>query len=113
LAFTVGDVETDPDLLTVTAVSSNPNLFPAGAVVLGGSGANRDATFTPATNLSGTATIVFLVTDPDGGSRFTSTRVTVSSLVDANAPFPFGQFSILEPGDADGDGDLDVLIAGT
>jgi hypothetical protein len=113
VAFTVGDAETSPAALTVSAVSSNPNLFPAGSVLLGGSGASRDATFTPATNQSGTATIIFTVSDPNGGSTNVSTRITVSSLVDAAAPFPLGQFSILEPGDADGDGDLDFLIAGT
>ncbi|HSU52859.1 MAG TPA: FG-GAP-like repeat-containing protein, partial [Candidatus Dormibacteraeota bacterium] len=113
LGFTVGDAETDPAALTVTAVSSNPTLFPAGSVVLGGSGASRDATFTPATNQSGTATIIFTVSDPTGGATTASTRITVNSLVDANAPFPIGQFSIIEPGDADGDGNLDMLIAGT
>lgn len=113
LAFTVGDAETDPALLTVSAVSSNPNLFPAGSVLLGGSGASRAVTFIPAVNQSGTATIIFTVSDPDGGATNVSTRITVSSLVDAAAPFPLGQFSILEPGDVDGDGDLDVLIAGT
>jgi len=113
LAFTVGDAETDPASLTVSAVSSNPNLFPAGSVLLGGGGASREVTFTPATNRSGSATIIFTVSDPNGGSTNVSTRITVSSLVDAAAPFPIGQFSILEPGDADGDGDLDFLIAGT
>ena len=113
LAFTVGDAETDPAALTVSAVSSNPNLFPAGSIVLGGSGASRQATFSPATNQSGSATIVFVVRDPNGGSTIASTRITVSSLVDSGASFTEGQFSILEPGDVDGDGDLDLLIAGT
>jgi hypothetical protein len=113
LSFTVGDTETDPTALTVAAVSSNTKLFPVGSVVLGGSGASRNATFTPAVNQSGSATIIFTVSDPDGGSRTASTRITVNSLVDATAPFPIGQFSILEPGDVDGDGDLDLLIAGT
>jgi hypothetical protein len=113
LSFTVGDTESSATALTVTAVSSNPTLFPVGSIVLGGSGASRDATFTPATNLSGSATIIFTVNDPDGGSTNVSTRVTVNSLVDAAAPFPIGQFSILEPGDVDGDGNLDFLIAGT
>ncbi|MDB6112075.1 MAG: putative peptidase, partial [Pedosphaera sp.] len=113
LSFTIGDAETDPASLTVAAVSSNTNLFPVGSVVLSGSGANRAATFTPAVNQGGSATIIFTVSDPDGGSRIASTRITVSTLVDAAAPFPIGRFSILEPGDVDGDGDLDFLIAGT
>ncbi len=113
LALTIGDAESSASALTVAAISSNPTLFPVGSVVLGGTGTSRDVTFAPATNQSGTATIVFTVSDPDGGSTNVSTRVTVNSLVDAAAPFPIGQFSILEPGDVDGDGNLDILIAGT
>ena len=113
LQFTVADAESDPALLTVSVVSSNPNLFPDGAIVLGGAGAVREATFTPATNKSGNATVIFTVRDPQGGFTLASTRITVVSLVDAAAGFPDGQFSILEPADADGDGDLDLLLAGT
>jgi hypothetical protein len=110
--FTVGDADTDPSLLTVTAVSTSSSLFPDGAVVLNGGSDVREATFSPAPNRSGSAFIVFTVRDPEGGSATVSTRITVNSLIDAAAPFPLGQFSILEPGDADGDGDLDFLIAG-
>jgi hypothetical protein len=113
LSFTVGDAETDPAALTVSTVSSSPSLFPPGSIVLGGSGSSRQATFTPATNQSGTATIIFTVRDPNGGSSTASTRITVNSLVDSLATFTEGQFSILEPGDADGDGKLDLLLAGT
>ena len=113
LSFMVSDAETDPNLLTVVAVSANPTIFPEGSIVIGGSGVFRDATFTPAANASGTATIIFTVRDPDGGMTNVSTRITVNSLVDAVAGFPDGQFSVMEPGDVDGDGDLDMLLAGT
>lgn len=63
LAFTVGDAETNAASLTVSATSSNQTLVPNASVVLGGSGANRTVTVTPALNQSGTATITLTVTD--------------------------------------------------
>ena len=48
LAFTIGDVETDPDSLTVTAVSSNQTIIPDANLVLGGTGTDRTITVTPA-----------------------------------------------------------------
>ena len=68
LAFTIGDAETDPTLLTVTAVSSNAALLPAGGIVLGGSGANRTIVLTPAADANsvrngGTATVTVTVSD--------------------------------------------------
>ena len=40
LPFTVGDAQTAPGSLTVTATSSNTALVPTANVVFGGSGAN-------------------------------------------------------------------------
>src|SRR3989441_960759 len=44
-------------------ISSTPTLVPAANIVLGGSGANRTVTMTPALNQSGTATIPVTVSD--------------------------------------------------
>ncbi|MBE2216550.1 MAG: fibronectin type III domain-containing protein, partial [Opitutaceae bacterium] len=63
LAFTVGDVETTAGSLTVTASSSNTTLVPSSGIVLGGSGASRTVTVTPASGQSGTATITVTVSD--------------------------------------------------
>jgi hypothetical protein len=63
LAFTVGDAETAAGSLTVTGASSNTTLVPVANIVLGGSGANRTVTVTPATGQSGTATITITVSD--------------------------------------------------
>ena len=82
LAFTVGDVETDPALLTVTAASSNPTLLPAGNIVLAGTGAARTVTVTPATALSGQATVTLTVSDGTTSSS-SSFLLTVGS---ANTP---------------------------
>jgi hypothetical protein len=63
LNFTIGDVETAAASLTVTRTSSNPTLVPVANIVLGGSGANRTVTVTPAANQTGTATITVTVSD--------------------------------------------------
>src|SRR6185369_2671518 len=61
--------------------SSNPSLVPTNNVVLGGSGASRTVTVSPAANLSGTSTIS--VTVSDGGlSAGSSFLVTVNPVND-------------------------------
>ncbi|PTL75569.1 Ig-like domain-containing protein [Vitiosangium sp. GDMCC 1.1324] len=80
LAFTVGDVETAADSLTVTATSSNTDLVPndPSHLVLGGSGSSRTLNVVPA-SASGSTTITLSVSD---GSATTSTTfvVDVTSL---------------------------------
>jgi VCBS repeat-containing protein len=63
IAFTVGDLETTAGSLTVTGTSSNPTLVPNANIVVGGSGAARIMTVTPAAGQSGTATITVTVSD--------------------------------------------------
>jgi hypothetical protein len=63
LAFTIGDVETAAGSLTVTATSSDPTLIPNANLIIGGSGASRTLTATPAANQFGTATITVTVND--------------------------------------------------
>lgn len=63
IAFTVGDAETAPGSLIVTASSSNPGLIPNGAITLGGSGASRTITATPLAGQSGSAIISVVVND--------------------------------------------------
>ncbi|SEL11644.1 DNA-binding beta-propeller fold protein YncE [Stigmatella aurantiaca] len=76
LAFTVGDVETAADSLTVTATSSNTSLVPndPSHLVLGGSGANRTVNVVPSASASGSTTITLSVSD---GSATTSTTFAV------------------------------------
>jgi hypothetical protein len=83
LTFTVGDAETPAAALTVTRASSDTGLFPTANIVLGGAGANRTVTVTPAANQTGTATITLTVTDANGGTATTSFTVTVNPLPDA------------------------------
>ena len=63
LSFTVGDPESAPGTLAVSADSSNPTFVPNGNIIFGGSGASRTITVTPAANQSGGATITVTVSD--------------------------------------------------
>jgi hypothetical protein len=81
LSFTVGDEETAPAALSVTAGSSNTTLVPNANLALGGSGANRSITVTPAANQNGSTNITVTVSD-GGESASTSFTVTVTAVPD-------------------------------
>src|SRR6185436_7957873 len=82
LAFTVGDTETLAADLTVTAASDNLSLVPLANIVLGGAGASRTVTVTPALNQTGTATITLTVTDADTGTATDTFVLTVTAVND-------------------------------
>jgi|GEM_PF-5415064 len=63
IAFTVGDAETAPGSLIVTATSSNQVLVPDANITLGGTGANRTIDILPALNQFGASTITVSVSD--------------------------------------------------
>jgi uncharacterized repeat protein (TIGR03806 family) len=82
LPFSIGDVETASESLALTPSSSNPGLIPTSAIILGGSGANRTVTVSPAANEYGVATITLAVSDADGGSASSSFVVSVNAVND-------------------------------
>ena len=68
VSFTVGDAESGPEPLFVSATSSDPLLVPANKIALSGSGATRGLAITPGVDasnqpLTGTATITVTVSD--------------------------------------------------
>jgi hypothetical protein len=65
ILFTVGDAQTPPASLTLSATSSNPAVVAntAAAFAFGGSGANRSLAVTPQPEASGTSTITVRVSD--------------------------------------------------
>ena len=56
--------------------------MPAANIVLGGTGASRTVTVTPAPNQSGTATITLTVTDGNGGTASDTFVLTVTAVND-------------------------------
>ena len=81
VAFTVGDAESAAGALTVSGGTSNAALVPVGNIVLGGTGATRSVTVTPAANQSGTATITVTVSDGQANTS-TSFLLTVTAVND-------------------------------
>ncbi len=94
IPFTVGDAETAPGSLVVTASSSDTTLFPPGSITLGGSGANRTISLSPAANLSGTATITVTVEDGDGSTTTDTFTVQVTAVNDAPTLDPIAAVSL-------------------
>jgi autotransporter-associated beta strand protein len=86
LSFAVGDAETAAGSLVVTASSSNTTLVPNANIALGGSGAGRTVTVTPAAGVSGTATITLTVIDGGGLTATDTFTVTVDPPAAPGAP---------------------------
>jgi hypothetical protein len=86
IGFTVGDAETTPDALGVTAAFDNPTPLPAAGIVLAGSGANRTVTITLVAGQTGAATITVTVSDPNGLTASNTFTVTVTPVAANSAP---------------------------
>ena len=87
LAVTVGDAETAASALAFTAVAADTTLLPASGITVGGTGANRTVTLTPAANRNGSTVITLTVSD--GTTTATSTfTLTVTAVNDGAAPAP-------------------------
>jgi len=65
LGFTVGDLESNPDDLILTAISANPALLPNDSdhITFGGSSSNRTVTLSPAPGQAGVAPVTVVVSD--------------------------------------------------
>lgn len=88
IQFTIGDLETAPASLVVTALSSNIALVPIGNLLLSGSGANRTVTAKPASDESGTTAVTLTVSD----GSLTATTVFVLTVQPVNdAPVAYDQ----------------------
>ncbi|MBA1333283.1 hypothetical protein QQ73_20285, partial [Candidatus Endoriftia persephone str. Guaymas] len=82
IAFVINDAETTPGNLVVTASSSNQTLLPDANITLGGSGADRSVSITPAAQQSGSAVVTVTVADSDGESVSESFNLTVNTIND-------------------------------
>ncbi|HKQ36665.1 MAG TPA: immunoglobulin domain-containing protein, partial [Verrucomicrobiae bacterium] len=80
--FYVNDLETTPNALTLSALSSNPTLIPQFRISLLGSGTNRSVRIIPAQNQSGSAVITVTVRDGEGRTASDSFVLTVQATND-------------------------------
>jgi Bacterial Ig domain len=96
LAVAIGDAESDAGALRVTATSSDTSLLPESNVVLGGSGANRTLTLTPAESAAGSATVAVTVTDPQGQSTTRNFRLTVNAVLVSFTGWTTDTFAVAE-----------------
>ena len=93
--FTVGDSETPPANLVVTATSSDATIVPDNNISLGGTGANRTLTITPSQNVgsltvSATTTITVTVSD-----KFVTTSDSFVFTVNAINRVPYADTQFL------------------
>lgn len=84
VGFTVGDAETPAGSLNVAVGSSNAALVPTASLVIGGAGASRTLSATPAADQFGTTMITVTVTD--GGGLIASHSFTLTVLPVNDAP---------------------------
>lgn len=78
LIFTIGDAETPPEALILSASSSNTTLVPNANILFGGSGSNRTMIITPEPNQFGMTSIAVTVADEGGLSAVTVFDLTVT-----------------------------------
>ena len=120
ISFTIGDLETDADSLSITVFSSDPSLIPEDGIIIEGVGAERSLILTPAANQYGSATITVLISDGEA----TITRefvLTVNPVNDAPTLSPIAnqttEMEITSPsisltiGDVDNDAESLTLRA--
>jgi murein DD-endopeptidase MepM/ murein hydrolase activator NlpD len=80
--FSMADVETPADGLSLTASSSDAGLVPVSNIVFAGNGTDRTIRITPAPNQVGATTITVTVTDANGGTASDTFVLTVTAAND-------------------------------
>jgi hypothetical protein len=95
LAFTVGD-DGGVGGLSVLLSSADSTLFPPYGLVLGGSGASRTITVTPAEGATGTANVSVTVQDAQGKITASIFAVTVKAVSQSIAMYTNTTFAQME-----------------
>jgi hypothetical protein len=94
--FTIGDVDTPSQALTVAVASSNGALVRDRDMVLGGTGSSRTLTVTPRRNRNGRTTLTITVSD--GASNVTESFALVVNYVPFMSPVPDQRITAGETG---------------
>jgi hypothetical protein len=104
LAFTVSD---DGGLgsVVVSVSASDKTLLPAYGLTLGGSGANRTVTVTPAEDATGMTTVAVTAVDGQGLSATVTFPVTVTAVSKSIAMYTNSAYALME-------GDTPVQVSG-
>ena len=95
LAFSIDDVETPPESLTVTAISNNTTLIPNANIAVVGTGSDRTIQVTPVANRFGTAFITLTVDDGEDSATETF-QVDVTAVNDPPTITAIANQTILE-----------------
>lgn len=96
IGVVVSDAESAAELLTVTAISSNPDLLPDDRIHITGLGANRVLSLVPVSNRSGSAQLLVLAQDPDGGVGISRFQFTVKPINDPPSLEPLADLVVNE-----------------
>lgn len=114
VAFGIVDAETPADKLGLRVESSDAAVVDPADVVFGGSGTNRTLVVTARGSAPAEATLTVTVSDPEGATASTTFRVVVKERTFTPVANPFAGFrgDMVAWADYDGDGRLDLLIAG-
>jgi Big-like domain-containing protein len=104
LTFTVND-DGGLGALKVLVSSADSTLFPPYGLVLGGSGANRTITVTPAEDATGTANVSVTASDAQGNLTSSIFPVTVKAVSQSVAAYTNSTFALME-------GDTPVQVSG-
>jgi hypothetical protein len=95
LAFTVSD-DGGVSSLMVSVSSSDANLLPAYGLELGGSGANRTITVTPAEDATGNANVTVTAMDAQGKAGAVTFPVTVKAVTQSVMSYTDSAFALME-----------------
>ena len=109
LAFTVGDADSAPGSLQVTASSDSQQLVPNNGIVITGNGASKQITVTPAAGETGTCTVTIAVSDGTDTTTETFTLnvnqnnpTTSEAWIEAECATIGANWSVVDDGSASG-----------
>jgi VCBS repeat protein/Big-like domain-containing protein len=113
IPFTIGDLETLPEDLVLSASSSIPSIVPNENITFGGSGSARAITITPLPNKRGTVEITVVVTDGGTGTARTTFALEIAEFTWLPILMPPFNGANASWGDYDRDGDFDLFLNGS